>query len=211
MHIGIDYSRLCIEEFNRGEFINLKSFNNADFDRGASRAKEALWLIVSALTVAGPVPGSGWRTVVLKAFGAEIGPCVVLKPCIRIKFPWRLTIGENSWIGENVWIDNLAEVRIGRDACISQGAYLGTGNHDWTSPAFDLVTAPVLIGDQCWVGARATVAPGTRMEDGAILGLGAVGKGRLEGWTIHAAAGTSQIGLRRDQGEEQGNVKDADA
>ncbi|MCB1356418.1 MAG: WcaF family extracellular polysaccharide biosynthesis acetyltransferase [Maritimibacter sp.] len=179
--------------------MDLKSFDNADFDRGASRAKELVWLVVSALTVAGPLPGSGWRAALLRAFGAEIGPGVVLKPGLRVKFPWRLTIGDNSWIGESAWIDNLDEVRIGRDTCISQGAYLGTGNHDWTSPAFDLVTAPVRIGDQCWVGARATVAPGTRMEDGAVLGMGAAGKGRLAGWTIHAAAGTREIGPRRER------------
>jgi putative colanic acid biosynthesis acetyltransferase WcaF len=187
--------------------MDLKTFNNTNFDRGASRATEIAWLIVSALAVAGPLPGSGWRSALLRAFGAEVGAGVVLKPGVRIKFPWRLVIGENSWIGENVWIDNLAEVCIGRDACISQGAYLGTGNHDWTSPAFDLITAPVMIGNQCWVGAQATVAPGTQMEDGAILGMGAVGKGQLVGWTIHAAAGTSEIGIRREQGGEQGKAK----
>lgn len=190
--------------------MDLKSFDNADFDRGASRAKELAWLIVSALAVAGPMPGSGWRAVLLRAFGAKIGPGVVLKPGVRVKFPWRLTIGDNSWIGEGAWIDNLAEVRIGHDTCISQGAYLGTGNHDWTSPAFDLVTAPVMIGDQCWVGARATVSPGTRMEDGAVLGIGAVGKGRLVGWTINAGAGTREIGLRREQEDELGKAKELD-
>lgn len=184
--------------------MELKSFDNSGFDRGASRAKEVAWVIVSSLTVAGPLPGSGWRATLLRAFGAEIGSGVVLKPGVRVKFPWRLMIGENSWIGEHAWIDNLAEVRIGRDTCISQSAYLGTGNHDWTSPAFDLVTVPIIVGDQCWVGARATLAPGTRMEDGAVLGMGAVGKGQLAGWTIHTAAETLEIGPRREQSDEQG-------
>jgi putative colanic acid biosynthesis acetyltransferase WcaF len=186
--------------------MELKNYDNADFDRGASRAKELAWLITSALTVAGPVPGSRWRAVLLRAFGAEIGAGVVLKPGVRVKFPWRLAIGENSWIGENAWIDNLSEVRIGHDACISQGAYLGTGNHDWTSPTFDLVSAPITIGDQCWVGARATVAPGTQMEDGAVLGIGAVGTGRLEGWTIHAAAPARVIRTRHEKPLKKGPV-----
>lgn len=180
--------------------MELKRFDNSDFDRGASRAKEVVWLIVSTLTVAGPAPGSGWRAALLRAFGAEIGYRVVLKPGVRVKFPWRLRIGDNSWIGEDVWIDNLAEVRIGRDTCISQGAYLGTGNHDWTSPCFDLLTASVIVGDQCWVGARATLAPGTQMEDGAVLGLGAVGAGQLKGWTIHGAVRTREIGPRNEKG-----------
>ena len=179
--------------------MDLTAFNNSDFDRGAPRAKELVWLVVSALIVAGPVPGSAWRATLLRAFGAKIARGVVLKPRVQIKFPWRLEIGSNAWIGEGTWIDNLAMVRIGRDTCISQGAYLGTGNHDWTSPAFDLVTAPITLEDQCWVGARASVAPGTYMEQGAVLGMGAVGTGRLNSWTIYGAVKVGKLGLRREK------------
>lgn len=184
--------------------MDLKSFDNSDFDRGASRARELAWIVVSALTVAGPVPGSGWRARILRAFGAQIAEGVVLKPRVQVKFPWRLEVGANTWIGEGAWIDNLAMVRIGRDACISQGAYLGTGNHDWTSPAFDLVTAPITLEDQCWVGARASVAPGTYMEQGAVLGMGAVGAGRLKGWTIYGAGRAAELGPRRETGTGPG-------
>ncbi|WP_108663900.1 WcaF family extracellular polysaccharide biosynthesis acetyltransferase [Acuticoccus kandeliae] len=179
--------------------MDLSTFDNSDFDRGASRAKELAWIVVSTLSVAGPVPGSGWRAALLRAFGAEIAAGVVLKPRVRVKFPWRLAVGRNSWIGEGVWIDNLAEVRVGRDACISQDTYLGTGNHDWTSPGFDLVTVRITIEDQCWVGARATVAPGTHMEAGAVLGIGAVASGRLKGWTVYGAGKAIELGARREK------------
>jgi len=43
-----------------------------------------------------------------------------------MKFPWRLTVGENVWVGEGLWIDNLDEVYLGANCCISQGAYLCT-------------------------------------------------------------------------------------
>lgn len=184
--------------------MDLSRFRNDDFDRGASRAKELAWLIVSALLVAGPIPGSRWRAAILRAFGARIDAGVVFKPRVLVKFPWRLAIGANSWIGEGVWIDNLAEVRIGRDVCISQDAYLCTGNHDWTSPAFNLVTAGITIEDQCWISARATIAPGTHMEAGAVLGLGAVGHGTLLGWTIYAAGKPTMVGPRRLKQEDNG-------
>lgn len=184
--------------------MDLSRFNNSDFDRGASKTKELAWFVVSTLTVAGPVPGSGWRASLLRFFGAEIGAGVVFKPGVRVKFPWRLSVGANSWIGERAWIDNLAEVRIGRDVCISQGAYLGTGNHDWTSPTFDLVTKPITLEDECWVGARAVVAPGTYMAQGAVLGMGAVGTGRLNGWTIYSASKANAIGPRQESGAGTG-------
>lgn len=179
--------------------MDLGSFDNTDFDRGASRLKELAWIVVSALTVAGPVPGSGWRARILRAFGAKIAAGVVLKPRVQVKFPWRLEIGANSWIGEDTWIDNLATVRIGKNTCISQAAYLGTGNHDWSSTTFDLLTGSIIIEDQCWVGARATVAPGTHMEQGAVLGMGALGAGRLKGWTIHAAGRAIELRPRREK------------
>lgn len=167
--------------------MELSKFNNDGFDRGASRVKELAWMIASALLVAGPIPGSRWRVAILRAFGAEIAAGVVVKPKVRIKFPWRLQIGADCWIGESVWIDNLAKVHVGNDVCISQDAYLGTGNHDWTSPTFDLLTGEITVEDRCWIGARTSLAPGTHMEAGAVLGLGAVGSGRLKGWTIHVA------------------------
>ena len=176
--------------------MNLSSFSNVEFDRGASRVKELAWLVVSALLVAGSIPGTGWRATILRAFGAQIGSGVVLKPRVRVKFPWRLVIGANCWIGESVWIDNLAVVSIGNDVCISQGAYLGTGNHDWTSPSFDLMTGAIVIESYCWVGARATVAPGTHMEAGAVLGLGATCHGRLREWTIYSASTPTVVGPR---------------
>jgi putative colanic acid biosynthesis acetyltransferase WcaF len=179
--------------------MRLSTFHSEDFDRGASRFKELAWLIISGVLVDGPIPGSGWRASLLRIFGAEIGAGVVFKPHLRVKFPWRLEIGDHSWIGEQVWIDNLAPVRIGHDVCISQAAYLCTGNHDWSSTSFDLVTAGITIAPQCWVGARATVAPGTMMQQGAVLGLGAVGRGFLEPWTIYAARPPIKIGPREQK------------
>src|SRR5687768_1738963 len=87
------------------------------------------------LNTAFPWPYSFKRNL-LKLFGARIGKGLVIKPGVRIKNPWRLTIGENCWIGESVWIDNLEDVEIGDNVCISQGTILLTGNHDYTISNF---------------------------------------------------------------------------
>lgn len=166
--------------------MRLDRFSPAGFDRGASYLTEALWLVVGGLLLASRIPGSRWRQGLLTVFGAEIGHGVVLKPGVRVKFPWRLRIGAHSWIGEDVWIDNLAEVTIGDHACISQGAYLCTGSHDWSRESFDLVVRPIIVGSNAWVGAKAVLAPGTELGEGGVIALGCVAKGSLEPWTIHA-------------------------
>ncbi len=182
--------------------MQLDEFDNGGFDRGASRLKETLWLAISNLAVSTWLPGSRWRVILLRAFGARIGEGAVIKPGVRVKFPWRLTLGRNVWIGERVWVDNLAGVTVGDDCCISQGAYLCTGSHDWGDPRFALVTRPILLEGECWVGARAILAPGTVMERGAILTLGAVGRGRLTEWRVHS--GGSNASKPR---EESGTIR----
>lgn len=165
--------------------MRLDRYSPGNFDRGASRVREALWLVVSGVLVTSWLPGSGWRAWLLRAFGARIGKGVVLKPGVRVKFPWRLSIGDHSWIGEDVWIDNLAQVTIGAHACLSQGAYLCTGSHDWARDTFDLITRPITVGDHAWVGVRAVLAPGATLETGAVLSMTSLGKGRIEAWHIH--------------------------
>ena len=180
--------------------MRLDRFDNVDFDRGASRAKEALWLVANML-LASWLPGSQWRRKLLRSFGARIGEGVVIKPGVRVKFPWRLSVGDRSWIGEDVWIDNLATVTIGQDTCLSQAVYLCTGSHDWSAPTFTLMTRPIWIGNGCWVGAKASLAPGTVMETGAVLGMESLGKGRLVGDTIHSGVPSRPIKPRYDASE----------
>lgn len=164
----------------------LDRFTSSSFDRGAPLWKEVLWVVVGGLMLSSWLPGSGWRRSLLVTFGAQIGRSVVLKPGLRVKFPWRLSIGDNTWIGEDVWIDNLAEVTVGAHTCLSQAAYLCTGSHDWGKDTFDLITCAITIGDHAWLGAQASLAPGSVMEDGAVLAMAGFGNGRLAAWTIHA-------------------------
>lgn len=168
--------------------MRLDQFTPGGFDRGASRATESAWLALGGVLVASRLPGSGWRARLLRAFGAQIGTGVVLKPGVRVKFPWRLSVGDHAWIGEDAWIDNLAQVSIGSNACISQGAYLCTGSHDWSSPTFDLIVKPITIGDAAWVAAKSTVGPGVTVGEGAVLGLGSTTSKDIDPWCIYFGA-----------------------
>ena len=165
--------------------IRLREFDARRFDRGRPRTVEAAWLLCQWLFVSCWVPGAAHRRLILRLFGAKIGKRVNLKPFVRIKFPWRLEIGDDSWIGEDAWIDNLDRVTIGANCCISQGAYLCTGSHDWSKPAFDLTTRPIEVMDFAWVAASSVVGPGVRVGTGAVLGLGSVASDDLEPWHIY--------------------------
>jgi putative colanic acid biosynthesis acetyltransferase WcaF len=99
---------------------------------------------------------------------------------VNIKYPWHLSVGDYSWIGEDVWIDNLAYVTIGANCCISQGALLLCGNHNYKSSAFDLIVKPIKIYDGAWVCAKSVVCPGVNVGENAVLTVGSIAISSLE-------------------------------
>jgi putative colanic acid biosynthesis acetyltransferase WcaF len=178
------------------EQVRLDKFSATGFDRGASRLKEILWVGIGAPVLKSFVPGSCWRAILLRSFGASIGRRTVWKTGVRVKFPWRLIIGHNCWIGEEAWIDNLAQVTLEDHTCISQGAYLCTGNHDWSLETFDLVVQDIYVETGAWIGAKSIVCPGTRIQKGAIVTAGSVANGTLDCYTIYRGNRAAAIGRR---------------
>lgn len=161
--------------------VRLSSFNNQDFDRGRSRLVELAWIVASTFLFRHSLAiWSGLKVPVLRSFGARIGRGVLIKPCVQIKFPWKLVIGNDVWIGEHVWIDNLDTVTIGSDVCISQGAMLLCGSHDFTRETFDLITKPIIVEDGAWICAGALVCPGVRVGSHAVLTAGSVATTDIE-------------------------------
>ncbi|WP_205757974.1 WcaF family extracellular polysaccharide biosynthesis acetyltransferase [Lutibacter sp. HS1-25] len=165
---------------------NLKSFDSSNFNKGASKLKQFTWIILNAIFIQ-----SSWfpfmkpKVMLLKMFGAKIGSGLVIKPAVTIKFPWKLVVGDHVWIGENTWIDNLDNVSIGNNVCISQGAMLLTGNHDYTISSFDYRNAPIIIEDGVWIGAKSVVCPGITCRSHAILAVGSIATKDLEAFTIY--------------------------
>ncbi len=142
---------------------------------GVSYLRQILWFICSVLCIRDPlIPFSSYRKWVLVLFGASIGKAPRIRPGVNIKFPWKLTMGDHVWLGENCWIDNMEEVTIGSHCCISQGAMICTGNHDYSSPLFSLMAKPVVLGDGVWIGARSIVCPGVVAADQSVLTAGSV-------------------------------------
>lgn len=141
-------------------------------------------------------PSSSLKRILLKIFGAQVGDGVVIKPGVNIKYPWKLSIGNHTWIGEKVWIDNLDEVTIGNHCCLSQGAMLLCGNHNFKSKAFDLMIGSIVLEDGTWIGARATLTPNTICKSHAVLTVQSVASGTLEAYTIYKGNPAKKIKVR---------------
>jgi putative colanic acid biosynthesis acetyltransferase WcaF len=154
--------------------VNLNSFNNSEYNPG-SIFKRFIWYFKNLFLFKSSIPWPySWKRIALRFFGAKVGENVIIKPCVNIKYPWFLEIGENSWIGEEVWLDNLDKIVIGNNVCISQGALLLTGNHNYKQSTFDLMLKPIIIKDGVWIGAKAVVCPGVTMHSHSVLTAGSV-------------------------------------
>ena len=165
------------KEKNRDKTIKIidrKKFDNSWYKPGPFW-KRTLWHYVSLIFFE-----SGWfpfyklKASLLRLFGAKVGKGLKMKPDVKIKYPWFLEIGDYVSIGEKVWIDNLALVTLKDCVTVSQGAMLITGNHNYKSEAFDLMTANIIVNEGAWLCTKSKVGPGVEIGRNVILSLSAV-------------------------------------
>lgn len=129
------------------------------------------WLVERTFFNLSPQFFYGWRSFLLRLFGAKIGKRVLIRPSVRITYPWKIRIGDYSWVGDDVVLYSLGEINIGKNTVISQKSYICTGSHDYTSLSFDIFSKPVNIGNEVWIAADVFVAPGVRIGDGSVVGV----------------------------------------
>lgn len=164
--------------------VDLSQYSNSWYHPG-NIIKRMLWYIIGECLVNSAIPGSFWRVLLLKLFGAKIGKGVVIKPYVKIKYPWKLKIGNYVWIGEKVWIDNLGDVKIGDNACISQEAMLLCGNHNYKKVTFDLIVRGITIEEGAWVGAKSVVCPGVVVKTHSVITVGSIVIQSTEPYSIY--------------------------
>jgi putative colanic acid biosynthesis acetyltransferase WcaF len=126
------------------------------------------------------------RVALLRAFGAKIGKNVLICGGVRVHVPWHLELGDYVAVGDKVEIYNLAPVRIGAHAVVSQRAYLCSSSHDYTRTNFPLYSLPITIGPQAWIAAGSFIAPGITIGEGSVIGANSVVTKDIPEWTVAA-------------------------
>ncbi len=161
------------------------------------KLRRAIWTGAYVLLFrTSPRPFHGWRRMLLRLFGAQIGPNVRIYPTARIWAPWNLICDEASAVAGDAIIYNAATVHMGSHAIVSQQAYICGATHDYQDPAFRLHAYPIQLGAYSWVCARATVQPGVNLGDGAVLALGAIATKDLAPWTVYGGVPARPIKAR---------------
>lgn len=134
------------------------------------RLRRALWQAAWLLLYRpSPTPLHAWRRLLLRAFGARIGPGAHPYPRARIWAPWNLRMDRDSCLANDVDCYCVMPVTLAAYATVSQYAFLCTASHDYRDAAHPLVAAPITIGPGAWVAADAFLAPGVRIGKGAVV------------------------------------------
>ncbi|MEO0405500.1 MAG: WcaF family extracellular polysaccharide biosynthesis acetyltransferase [Bacteroidota bacterium] len=164
---------------------DLSQFDNSWYKPGG-KLKKLIWYFCNILFMKNPLwPHSGSKVALLRLFGAKMGKSVLIKPNVNIKYPWKLTVGDHVWIGEEVWIDNLGHVTIESNCCLSQGALLLCGNHDYSKVTFDLMVGDIHLQQGTWIGAKAIVTGGVTTGEESVLSVGSVASKSLDAFGIY--------------------------
>ena len=164
--------------------VDLSLYHNALSRK--NQVVRLLWTIVWGV-FARPLPrsvGSGWKRGLLRLFGARIAPTAVVYSSAKVYYPANLTMGAYACLASDVDCYNVAPVTIGANSTVSQGAYLCTASHDITDPLNSLVTKPIVIEDQAWIGARAYIGMGVTVRQGTVVGATASVYKDVESWTV---------------------------
>jgi maltose O-acetyltransferase len=160
--MGLDARRLCARVKRRGHH--------------AAIAVRVRWAVINTVAAAAVVPAFV-RYRLLRCCGIVVPATGGLRAGFAIDGGDDLTIGDGTWINTACYFDCTAPIAIGANCNIAMGVMFCTSTHvpgDEARRAGPSTSAPIVVGDGCWIGARATLLPGVAIAPGCVVAAGAV-------------------------------------
>ena len=111
--------------------------------------------------------------------------------------PKKLSVGTGCHINRYCFLDSRGGIIIGNNVSISFYTKLVTGSHDINSIKFNAKFAPIVIGNNVWIGLGATVLQDVRIGNGVVICSGAVVTKNVPENAIVAGIPAKVIGFRK--------------
>jgi putative colanic acid biosynthesis acetyltransferase WcaF len=189
-------------QYNAAESIttgNADTYLRPAFPQSVRIKRQAWNLVWTLLYRLSPRPFHSWRTMLLRIFGAKMGPHCHFYPRSKVWAPWNLVCDDQVTAADGAEIYNPAPMSFGSHAILSQDSYICGATHDYDDAAFPLIAFAMHVGARSWICARASVVPGVNVGEGAVLGLGSVATRDLEPWTVYAGVPALKVKERARQ------------
>lgn len=119
------------------------------------------------------------RYMICKSLGANLGDNVSIHDNVYFFNIENMSFGNNVSIHPMCYFQASGGIEIGNDVSIAHGVTLMTQNHgyeDRSMPIKDqpVISKPIVIEDNVWIGAKVTVLYGRRIGENSVVAAGAV-------------------------------------
>lgn len=126
---------------------------------------------------------------------------VDIHPSVEIRTPENLTIGDNTNVNHGSEIYAGGGISIGSGTMLAYEVFVMSDSRTFLgeTPLKEQkgrIKQPVEIGDDVWIGARATILPGVKIGDHAIVAAGSVVTKNVNEWEIVGGNPAKVIGKR---------------
>ena len=112
-----------------------------------------------------------------------------------------VTLGERSWLGPFCLVYGNGGVTIGKNVLVAGHTTINTVSHaaercDIPINDQPVLTGPVVIEDDVWIGLNAVILQGVTLGHGCIVGAGAVVTRSIPAWSIAVGVPARVVGRR---------------
>lgn len=115
------------------------------------------------------------RELFSKLIGKNVDRTFAMFPPFYTDCGKNISVGKNVFINSGCRFQDQGGITIGDGVLIGHNVMLATLNHDIDPRKRSTMhPAPIVIGNNVWIGANATVVPGVTIGDGAAIAAGAV-------------------------------------
>ena len=131
-----------------------------------------------------------FRNLYTRCLLGECGSSVQIDRGVTLLNPYHISLGCNAILNQGVLLQATkhSSIKAGDNVVFSYRATILTAERkiEDNKISSDHQYADVVIGNNVWICANATILPGTVIEDNVVVAAGAVAKGHLESGWIYA-------------------------
>jgi acetyltransferase-like isoleucine patch superfamily enzyme len=147
-----------------------------------------------------PPVGCVLRYLVLKCICARLASARLMDG-VTVWFPEGVRIGRNTSINENCFLDGFGGIEIGDNCSIAHGVSILSESHEFGNKNILIkkqgkTKAKVTIGNDVWIGCKATILQGVTVGDGAVISSGTVVNRNVKSYSVVAGVPMTKVGER---------------
>ncbi|HJC25187.1 MAG TPA: galactoside O-acetyltransferase [Candidatus Eisenbergiella merdavium] len=128
---------------------------------------------MKAFNESGPEETEKRKALLDDIFGAETEAWI--EPPFYFCYGRHIRLGAGTYINMNCNFIDDGQIRIGKGVLFGAAVTIATVGHP-VNPRMRgyMYTAPVTIGDNCWIGANVVICPGVTIGENTVIGAGSV-------------------------------------